>query len=232
MAAPHVAGAWAIMKQRNPNASVEDILKELRDHGDRLNDNRDGGVVQNMRIVNLDFLGSGGGNDMLDESIVVRLEEPVNGSVVTGVGNLRGWATGPDGIAYVEYYIDGKLQGRIPYGGKRGDIHNKFPDNPGSLNSGYGASFNYNLMPEGIHTFKVRAYTSSGKYNEKESTIQTIKFHKPYFKGADAMDISTSSVSRDDTGIILKNIKLEGVPYDIRLEWNEASQQFGIVEIK
>ncbi|BAO43802.1 S8 family serine peptidase [Thiolapillus brandeum] len=231
MAAPHVAGAWAIMKQRNPNASVEDILTELRNHGDLLSDHRNGGVVQNMRIVNLDFL-AGSGGDTLDEQITVRLEEPVNGSVVTGVGNLRGWATGPDGIAYLEYYINGKLQGRIPYGGKRGDIHNKYPDNPGSLNSGYGASFNYNLLAEGTHTFKVRAYTSSGKYNEKESTVQTIKFHKPYFKGDDAMDISSSSVSRDDTGIILKNVKLEGVPYDIRLEWNEATQQFGIVEIQ
>ena len=46
------------------------------------------------------------------------------------------------------------------------------------------------------------------------------------------MDISASTVSRDDTGIMLKNIKLEGIPYDIRLEWSKPSQQFGIVEIK
>ncbi len=232
MAAPHVAGAWAIMKQRNPNASVADILKELRDNGDLLSDNRNGGVVQNMRIVNLDFLAGSGNDPMLDENIKLGLEEPANGSVVTGIGNLRGWATGPDGISYVEYYIDGKLQARIPYGGTRGDIANRFADNPGSRFSGYGASFNYSLLPAGIHTFKVRAYASSGKYNERESTVQTIKFHKAYFGDPDAMDISSSNVSRDATGVILENIKLEGVPYDIRLEWSKASQQFGIVDIK
>ncbi|WP_456375314.1 S8 family peptidase [Thiolapillus sp.] len=232
MAAPHVAGAWAIMKQRNPSASVPDILSELRSNGDLLSDNRDGGVVQNMRVVNLNFLAGSGGDPMLDDRIQLALEEPANGSVVSGVGNLRGWATGPDGISYVEYYIDGKLQTRIPYGGTRGDIANRFPDNPGSRFSGYGASFNYSLLRAGTHTFKVKAYTSSGKYNEKESTVQTIKFHKAYFNDPDAMDISSSTVSRDATSIMLRNIKLEGRSYDIRLQWSKPSQQFGIVEIK
>jgi subtilisin family serine protease len=232
MAAPHVAGAWAIMKQRNPNASVSDILNELRNNGDLLSDHRDGGVVQNMRVVNLNFLASSGADPMLDDRIRVALEEPANGSVVTGVGNLRGWATGPDGISYVEYYIDGKLQTRIPYGGTRGDIANRFPDYPGSRFSGYGASFNYSLLPAGTHTFKIKAYTSAGKYNERESVVETVKFHKAYFNDPDAMDISASTVSHDATGIMLRNIRLEGRSYDIRLEWSKPSQQFGIVEIR
>ncbi len=232
MAAPHVAGAWAIMKQRNPNASVREILNELRGKGDLLSDHRDGGVVQNMRVVNLDFLAGSGTDPMLDDRIKLALEEPANGSVVTGVGNLRGWATGPDGISYVEYYIDGNLQTRIPYGGTRGDIANRFPNYPGSRFSGFGASYNYSLLPAGTHTFKIKAYTSSGKYNERESTVETVKFHKAYFNDPDAMDISASTVSRDATGIMLKNIRLEGRSYDIRLEWSKPSQQFGIVEIK
>ena len=232
MAAPHVAGAWAIMKQRNPNASVADILKELRDNGDLLSDHRDGGVALNMRIVNLDFLVGSGNDPMLDDRIDMRLEEPADGATITGVGNMRGWATGPEGIAYVEYYIDGKLQPRIPYGGARGNVETLHPEYPGSRFSGYSATFNYNLLPAGTHTFKIRAYASSGKYNERESTVQTIKFHKAYFRDPNAMDISSSNVSRDAIGIILENIELEGVPYDIRLEWNKPAQQFGIVDIE
>ena len=232
MAAPHVAGAWAIMKQRNPNASVTDILNELRTNGDLLSDHRDGGLVQNMRVLNLGFLGDGDPGSMLDERIDMRLEEPADGATITGVGNVRGWATGPEGIAYVEYYIDGKLKHRIPYGGSRKLVETLHPDYPDSRFSGYGTTFNYNLLSAGTHTFKVRAYASSGKYNERESTIRTIKFHKAYFNDPDAMDISASNVSRDATGIILKNIKLEDHAYDVRLEWNVPSQQFTIVDIK
>lgn len=230
MATPHVAGAWALMKQRNPNASVDEILGELRQNAKLVSDGRSDGVVNNMRSMDLGFLQSG--DPLLDDRIKLALEEPAANSVVNGVGNLRGWAVGPDGIAHVEYYIDGKLQTRIPYGGARGDIANKFPSLPGSRYSGYGASFNYSLLSPGTHTFKVKAITSSGKYNERENTVTVVKFHKPYFNDPNAMDISSSNVSRDATGIMLKNIKLEGVSYDIRLEWSKPAQQFGIVEIK
>lgn len=33
MAAPHVTGAWALLRQANPNASVADLLKKLQDTG-------------------------------------------------------------------------------------------------------------------------------------------------------------------------------------------------------
>ncbi|WP_456403673.1 S8 family peptidase [Thiolapillus sp.] len=231
MAAPHVAGAWALMKQHNPAASVDDILAELRSNAQLVSDDREGGLVFNMRSLDLDFLQSGS-DPLLDDRIKLSLEEPAANAVVNGIGNLRGWAVGPDGISYVEYYIDGKLQTRIPYGGARGDIANRFPNFPSSRYSGYAASFNYSLLTPGTHTFKVKAFTSSGKYNERENTVTVVKFHKPYFSDPEAMDISSSNVSRDATGIILKNISLEGQSYDIRLEWSKPAQQFGIVEIK
>ena len=230
MAAPHVAGAWALMKQRKPKASVDDVLSELRRNAKLVSDGRSNGVVNNMRSLDLHFLQSG--DPMLDDRIKLALEEPAANSVVNGVGNLRGWAVGPEGISHVEYYIDGKLQTSIPYGGTRGDIANRYPDMPDSRNSGYSASFNYSALPAGTHTFKVKVVSDSGKYNERENTVTVVKFHKAYFSDPNAMDISSSSVSRDDTGIMLRNIKLEGRSYDIRLEWSKPAQQFSIVEIK
>ena len=230
MAAPHVSGAWALMKQRNPKASVDDVLAELRRNAKVVSDGRSGGLVSNMRSLDLHFLQSG--DPSLDDRIKLALEEPAANSIVNGIGNLRGWAVGPDGISRVEYYIDGKLQASIPYGGVRGDIANKYPDMPESRNSGYGATFNYSLLPAGTHTFKVKVISGSGKYNVRQNTVTVVKFHKAYFSDPNAMDISSSSVSRDDTGIMLKNIKLEGRSYDIRLEWSKPAQQFSIVEIK
>jgi len=40
MAAPHVAGAWAILKQAAPTASVDEILQALTDTGVMITDPR------------------------------------------------------------------------------------------------------------------------------------------------------------------------------------------------
>ncbi len=42
MATPHVAGAWAVIKERNPSASVTDLLSELTTNGTLITDSRNG----------------------------------------------------------------------------------------------------------------------------------------------------------------------------------------------
>jgi subtilisin family serine protease len=54
MAAPHVAGAWAVLKQKEPDKDVATVLKALRDTSTRLDDDRSGGKVKDMRRINLD----------------------------------------------------------------------------------------------------------------------------------------------------------------------------------
>ncbi len=50
MAAPHVAGAWAILKAVNPVASVSTILSTLQSTGLNVTDTRSGGTVTKPRI--------------------------------------------------------------------------------------------------------------------------------------------------------------------------------------
>ena len=50
------------------------------------------------------------------------LEEPINGEIHGGVGNLRGWAVASEGIEKVEIFIDGEYAFDAPYGGARGDV--------------------------------------------------------------------------------------------------------------
>ena len=50
MAAPHVAGAWAILKQAAPNASVGDILAVLQRTGFPILDTRNGANITKSRI--------------------------------------------------------------------------------------------------------------------------------------------------------------------------------------
>ena len=55
MATPHVAGAWAVLKQKAPAADVAAILAALRDTGTSIDDNRSSGTVTDMRRINVDL---------------------------------------------------------------------------------------------------------------------------------------------------------------------------------
>ena len=55
MATPHVAGAWAVLKEKAPAADVAAILAALRDTGTSIDDNRSSGTVTDMRRINVDL---------------------------------------------------------------------------------------------------------------------------------------------------------------------------------
>jgi hypothetical protein len=50
MASPHVAGAWAILKQAKPSATVNEVLQAFTDTGVLITDTRAGGVTTKPRI--------------------------------------------------------------------------------------------------------------------------------------------------------------------------------------
>jgi subtilisin family serine protease len=50
MAAPHVAGAWALMKSKRPSASVTEILSALRGSGEPITDPRNGLVFPRISV--------------------------------------------------------------------------------------------------------------------------------------------------------------------------------------
>jgi subtilisin family serine protease len=54
MAAPHVTGAWAILKSKFPLASVNEVLRALQITGVLVNDTRSGGTVTGMRRLQVD----------------------------------------------------------------------------------------------------------------------------------------------------------------------------------
>ena len=168
----------------------------------------------------------------LDTDILITLEEPAHNSVVSGVGNLRGWAIGPQGLERVQYYIDGVLKKVLAYGGSRPDVADKYPGYPDAAFSGFASIYAYGLQDPGTHTITVRAIAASGDYNQVTHTFDVTAFHKGYFPNPEDMDISASTCSQDGSSVLLNNIKVEGIPYDVKLEWQVPSQQFGIVDIQ
>lgn len=51
MAAPHVAGAWAVMKSKNPRLSVDQVLNALTSTGLMVSDARNGISKPRIRLV-------------------------------------------------------------------------------------------------------------------------------------------------------------------------------------
>jgi hypothetical protein len=121
------------------------------------------------------------------------LEAPRKSASYSGIGILRGWAVAEEGIDYVEIYIDGAFFQNAPYGGKRGDVGNIFPDVEGSSDSGYALAFNYSELSEGIHTIKAVAITNSGRQIEKTAQITVAKFHKNFIQPSDEVDLNSAS---------------------------------------
>jgi uncharacterized repeat protein (TIGR02543 family) len=56
MAAPHVAGAWALLKHAQPSLGVTEALALLRDNGTATNDTRSSGTATDLRRIQLGFL--------------------------------------------------------------------------------------------------------------------------------------------------------------------------------
>jgi subtilisin family serine protease len=54
MAAPHVAGAWAVLKSKMPSASVSEILTSLQTSGVTVDDTRPGWFVTGMKRIQVD----------------------------------------------------------------------------------------------------------------------------------------------------------------------------------
>jgi len=166
-----------------------------------------------------------------DEVFRVSLEEPINGQIHTGVGNLRGWAIGEAGIEKVEIWIDDVYAFDVPYGGSRGDVANAFPDVSGSGESGYSMAFAYSNLSAGDHTAKAVAYNAAGLVAESSASFSIEKFEESFITDPNAVDLTNASCSLSGDEVSITDAVVSGDPLDMLLKWRTAEQGFEIIEI-
>ena len=163
----------------------------------------------------------------------VALEEPVNGEIHSGVGNLRGWAVASSGITKVEIFVDGVYEFDAPYGAARGDVGGAFPDVENATNSGYSLSYAYSLLTAGEHTITAVAHSESGAIKEQSNTFTVVKFRSSdYIADPNAVDLTEASCSLEGDEIEVVDSLIDGIIYDVKLKWRTAEQGFEIIEVR
>jgi hypothetical protein len=197
------------------------------------------------RIARVEFESAGGGDTVVDDfdyaaneeppavaNLTVSLEEPINGLVHGGIGNLRGWAVSSDGIDRVEVWIDNAFAFEAPYGGSRTDVGAQFPDISNSELSGFSLAYGYSNLSVGQHTITAKAYTILGELAESTSVFDVIAFDKTFIFGTDVVDTTDAVISSNGDEITMENVSIAGTLYDLTLKWRTAEQGFEIIDIR
>ena len=169
--------------------------------------------------------------ETLSEPLEVRLNEPVNNGVHSGVGMIRGWALSGEPIERVEVYVDGEYAFDVPYGDPRGDIANKYPDNDRAATSGFSVPFRYSALSAGQHTVSVVVTDQFGEQMERSATFDVVRFDKSYIGKADTPDLNWSFTSGFSDYITVRGVTVGEENYSITLQWQTRTQKFEIVSI-
>ena len=93
------------------------------------------------------------------------LESPQQGSFESGIGLIRGWICQ---ASAVEVQIDNGERQKVAYGTLRSDTLGIC----GDANNGFGYTFNWNTLNNGIHT--VRAFADGAEFANAAFTVTTL----------------------------------------------------------
>jgi hypothetical protein len=106
----------------------------------------------------------------------VRIDSPLQGSVLSGVATVSGWAidnvsTLGTSIVSVQVAVDGVAVGNATYGTARPDVCAAYPGRPGCPNVGFTYSLNTAALSPGSHVLTVSATDSDGNPDIGSSSI-------------------------------------------------------------
>lgn len=137
-------------------------------------------------------------------SLSAALEGPSEGSYENGIGLIRGWVCN---AARVEVEIDGKERLATAYGTRRADT----AATCGGADTGYGLTFNWNLLGDGLH--RLRAFADGVEFANVGFRVTTLG--QDFLRDAPEREFTLSDFPRpgDHTAI----------------RWSPARQNFVIV---
>ena len=159
----------------------------------------------------------------------------MDGDVLSGTGNLRGFAVAAEGIDRVEIWMNGEYKFDAPYGGTRDDVAAS-PDYEGIEGadlSGYSLAWSYTLFDIGMNTIEAIAYDNAGNSKTATSVFEVVKFHKDWIPDPDTVQLDQGgSCLLEGNEITILDALIEEQPYDLTLKWKTGSQSLQINDIR
>jgi subtilisin family serine protease len=146
MAAPHVAAAFAVLRQAAPAATLTTLLDAIADGGVAITDRRNGVTTPRVDLPGaLDELGVSLGGPPVGV-----FEIPPSGGRISGILAFTGWICDAE---LVEIQVDGGPRVPAAYGTGRGDTIAAC----GDADNGVSLLFNFALLGDGLHTASLLA---------------------------------------------------------------------------
>ena len=164
------------------------------------------------------------------------LESPENAGTSAGIAIIRGFTFAAAGrtISRVQLLIDGTLSVTIPCCSVRADVAAAFPNEPNALNSGFGLTFNYGNLSEGVHNIGVLIEDSSGDTVTLNSG--TVTRRQGGFRFLQQLDFSTSAVHIASGELVVENAVArdnnsdQSATRNVRYRWSVPAQGFVLAE--
>lgn len=142
MAAPHVSGAFALLRQQSPDASVADLLSRLTTTGVLVTDARNG--ITTPRVSLHAAVADA------TASTLGLLEFPSDGRFAAGIGAFTGWLCNASSVLI---RVDGGEPMVAAYGTPRNDTEEVC----GDADNGLSLLYNFNRDGDGIHVAELIA---------------------------------------------------------------------------
>jgi len=144
-AAPIAAGAAALLFSVNPNLTPDEVQVALKESADDLGaigfDTSYGSGRVNLERALILAVGEGGGVDLVIPT--VSISSPADGTILSGITNVRVTASDNIGVKKVEFYVDGALTAS-------------------STASPFTIKWNTRRVANGAHTLQSKAYDAAG----------------------------------------------------------------------
>jgi subtilisin family serine protease len=167
MAAPHVAGAFALLYQQSPSGSMHERLDRLQQAGLPLVDQRTGLATPRIRI--FDSLG------LEPITTLGVFENPPDGGVISGIHAFSAWLCNGRNVAF---RVDDGIPLEAAYGTRRDDTKIVC----GDTDNGAALLFNFNLLGDGEHVAEL--LVDGAMLARSTFTVATLG--TPFLRGAPA----------------------------------------------
>ncbi|MDF2884705.1 MAG: cell wall hydrolase/autolysin, partial [Clostridiaceae bacterium] len=128
-----------------------------------------------MSFIFLVMLLFGGTKVSAYSSSLMCVDTPLNGQILSGDTNVKGWALNSSGVKEVDISVDGQNFGSAAIGQSRPDVATAYPGYINGTQSGFSYNLSTSNLQTGSHSLVVKAVGNDGSVMSRTISISVQK---------------------------------------------------------